>query len=390
MRHIRNINDIPKPAFDSELNTVIVELEKLREKQLNGTVPPYVFFQLKDIFQALESLGSTRIEGNRTTVSEYAEKIIAGVKSDQDESMLEIMNIERAINFIEENVIPGKQIDRAILSEIHKIVVEGLSTPPEGEGSKSPGAYRNHKVEIQNSDVKTTEHLLIPKESEELFSFVNDEYATQYHLLVIALAHHRFTVVHPFDNGNGRVVRMLTYAQLLQQGFSVKSGRILNPTAIFCDNRDTYYDMLARADEGTDEALLDWCLYVLKGLAREIEKIDKLLNRIYLRNEILSPMLDRALKNKYITDNEFTLLRYIVHNSDDMTMRAGDLKKLLGVTSSVQRSRVINRLLEKKMLKPIEKGGRIYTISFYGNYLFREVTQLLIEKGFVPKSLNQK
>ena len=30
---IRNIHDIPKPAFDSELNTVIVELEKLREKQ---------------------------------------------------------------------------------------------------------------------------------------------------------------------------------------------------------------------------------------------------------------------------------------------------------------------------------------------------------------------
>jgi Fic family protein len=182
---------------------------------------------------------------------------------------------------------------------------------------------------------------------------------------------------------------MLTYAQLLQQGFSVKSGRILNPTAIFCDSRDTYYDMLAHADEGTDEALLDWCLYVLKGLAREIEKIDNLLNRVYLRDEILSPMLDRALKNKYITDDEFVLLQYIVRTSEDMTIRAGDLERLLGTESPVQRSRIISRLLEKEMLKPIEEGGRIYTISFFGNYLFREVTQLLIEKNFVPESLNK-
>lgn len=387
---VRNIKDIPEPAFGSELNTVIVELEKLREKHLHGTVPPYVFFQLKDIFQTLESLGSTRIEGNRTTVSEYAEKIIARVQPEKDESMREITNLDKAIDFIEKNIKPGSPITRAILSEIHKIVVEGLTPPPDGEGSKDPGAYRKHKVGILNSEVETTEHVLIPVECEELFKFINrSDYPTQYHLLIIALAHHRFTVIHPFDNGNGRVVRMLTYAQLLQQGFSVKSGRILNPTAIFCDSRDTYYDMLARADKGTDDALLDWCLYVLKGLAREIEKIDNLLNRIYLRDEILSPMLDRALKNKYITGDEFILLQYIVRTSKEMTIRAGDLEGLLGTESPVQRSRIIGRLLEKEMLKPIEDGGRIYTISFFGNYLFREVTQLLIEKGFVPESLNK-
>jgi Fic family protein len=386
----RNINDIPEPAFGSELNTVIVELEKLREKHLQGTVPPYVFFQLKDIFQTLESLGSTRIEGNRTTVSEYAEKIIARIQPEKDESMREITNLDKAIDFLEKNIKPGTPITRAILSEIHKIVVEGLTPPPTGEGSKAPGAYRKHKVGIQNSEVETIEHVLVPAECEELLQFINkEEYPTQYHLLVIALAHHRFTVVHPFDNGNGRVVRMLTYAQLLQQGFSVKSGRILNPTAIFCDNRDAYYDMLARADEDTDEALLDWCLYVLKGLAREIEKIDNLLNRIYLRDEILLPMLDRALKNKYITDDEFVLLQHVVRSSEDMTIRAGDLEMLLGTESPVQRSRIIGRLLEKEMLKPIEEGGRIYTISFFGNYLFREVTQLLIEKKFVPESLNK-
>jgi len=118
---IRDINNIPEPAFGSELNTVIVELEKLREKQLHGTVPPYVFFQLKEIFQALESLGSARIEGNRTTVSEYAEKIIAGVKPDKDEAMREILNVDKAINFIVDKAI--NFIEKILLQE-HQLLVQ--------------------------------------------------------------------------------------------------------------------------------------------------------------------------------------------------------------------------------------------------------------------------
>ncbi|MCD5382210.1 MAG: Fic family protein [Candidatus Pacebacteria bacterium] len=387
---MRDIQDIPQPAFDSELNTVIVELEKLREKRLSGTVPPYVFFQLKEIFQTLESIGSNRIEGNRTTVTEYAEKVITGVSPDTDESMREIVNLDNAIDFLEKKIEPGKAITRSLLSEAHKLIVKDLSLPPDGEGSKNPGAYRQEPVCITGSDVETSQYGLVPAHCDELFDFINAEYATQYHLLVIALAHHRMTVIHPFDNGNGRLVRLLTYAQLLQQGFSVKSGRILNPTAIFCDNRDIYYEKLSEADAWTNTGLLNWCLYVLKGLAREIEKIDNLLDRGYLCTQILVPMLDRSKKNKYITEEEYQILRFITNQSKDMTLRAGDLEQILGVTQSVPRSRIINRALEKKLIQPIEENGRIYTLSFFGNYMFRELTQLLVEKGFVPKSLNAK
>lgn len=387
----KNLAKIPKPSFDSELNTVIVELEKLREKKLSGTVPPHVFFQVKEIFQILESLGSNRIEGNRTTISEYAEKVIAGKSPDSDESMREIANVEDAIDFLEANVKVGTPITRVIISELHKIIVNGLTLPKDGgEGSASAGSYREEHVSVKNSQLKTVPATLIAAESEELFSFINDKYPTQFHLLVIAIAHHRFSVIHPFDNGNGRTVRMLTYAQLLQQGFSVKSGRILNPTAIFCDDRNVYYDMLAKADTGTEEAMLEWCLYVLKGLAREIAKIDKLLDRKYLADTILLPMLARSLENKYITPVEHTLLKYVVASSPSMTIKANDIGKLLSEESSVQRSRIIAKLVGKKMLKPIQKGARIYTISFFANYLFRELTQLLIEHGFVPESLNKK
>jgi hypothetical protein len=54
------------PAFDSPLVDVVNELEHLRRLRLEGSTPPSVFLQLKDIFHMLESLGSARIEGNHT------------------------------------------------------------------------------------------------------------------------------------------------------------------------------------------------------------------------------------------------------------------------------------------------------------------------------------
>ena len=75
----------------------------------------------------------------------------------------------------------------------------------------------------------------------ELIRFLSQNNPPKYDLIKIALAHHRFTWVHPFNNGNGRTVRLFTYALLLKFGFDVQQGgRVLNPTAIFCNNRETY------------------------------------------------------------------------------------------------------------------------------------------------------
>ena len=65
-----------EPDWGSSLAKTIIELERLRVKKLSGSVPPYIFFQLKNIFQIVESLGSARIEGNHTTLAELVEKII--------------------------------------------------------------------------------------------------------------------------------------------------------------------------------------------------------------------------------------------------------------------------------------------------------------------------
>lgn len=378
-----------EPAWGSSLATTIIELERLRVKRLTGPVPSYVFFQLKNIFQMLESLGSARIEGNRTTLAEFVEKIIENPsKKTNDETMREIFNIEEAIAFVEEHVGRGAALTRAHVSEIHKILVKNLTLPPKGEGSRHPGIFRPVPVAIKGSRFVPPEPIRVPDYMQELLDFVNNPVDPQDDLLVTALAHHRMAWIHPFDNGNGRLIRVFTYALLIKQGFQVKKGRILNPTAIFCMNRERYYQMLEEADSGEQEKILGWCEYVLKGLKDEIEKIDRLLDREYLLKTILLPALSFALERQTITQREYEILKAVV-SSEDMSIKSADIGKVIGEESPVQRSRIIKRLRDKEMLVPLPKKSRIYSIGFANNYLLRGVIQVLEQNSFIPKSLNQ-
>ncbi len=396
MQYVNKVQykDIPLKLYDpkwtSPLASTIIELEKLRVKKLGGPVPPYIFFQIKDIFQILESLGSARIEGNHTTLAEFVEKIIENPSKETEvEKDKEIFNIERAIDFIEENVDRSTKIDRSLISEIHKILVDGLTPSPDGEGSRYPGQLRPINVSIAQSSHIPVDFVRVPGYFDELLDFVNQKLETQYHLLAIALSHHRMAWIHPFDNGNGRLVRMFTYALLIKQGFQVKSGRILNPTAIFCMDRNEYYDKLALADSGEEEKTLEWCLYVLEGLRIEIEKIDKLLDLKYLTDTLLIPTLSYALERKNITDREYAILLALV-KSKSMSIKSSDLEKVIGQESPVQRSRILKKLKEKNMLIPLTQKGRIYTIGFANNYLLRGIMHILEKNEFIPASLNSK
>lgn len=381
---------IHEPAWGSELASTIVELEKLRVKELGGPVPPYIFFQLKDIFQMMESLGSARIEGNHTTLAEFVEKIIDQIPKDtKEESVREIFNIERAIKFIEENITVGGKITRAHILEIHKIIVDGLTPPPSGEGSRYPGDLRPINLGIQGSSHVPPDKVKVPDYFEELITFVNTGTSLQNDLLVTALSHHRMAWIHPFDNGNGRLIRMFTYALLIKQGFKVHNGRILNPTAIFCMNRDEYYKNLALADTGEEEKVLRWCLYVLGGLRKEIEKIDRLLDLKYMTETILVPSLSYALERKLITKREFDILSTLVKHKS-MSIKSSDLDAIIGQESPVQRSRILRRLKDKEMLRSVPGKSRVYTIGFVNNYLLRGVFYVLEKNGFVPPSLNKK
>jgi Fic family protein len=367
------------PDFRSPLTDLIIELDYLRKKQLFGSTIPAVFFQLKHIFHTLESIGSARIEGNNTTILEYIENKLAEAPP-ASQGIREISNMEQAMSFIDEN-IKDVIFNRAFVSELHKKVVEGLLPPPKGEGDHTPGLYRIIPVSIKRAAHKPPDPISVDGYMDELFTFINREDEPKYDLLKVAIAHHRFLWIHPFANGNGRTIRLFTYAILVKQGFNVDVGRILNPTAVFCSSRKNYYRYLSLADTGKDKGILSWCEYVLKGLRDEIEKIDRLLDYDYLKAEILLPAIRYSQERKFITDLETRVLKVAV---EKQMIQASDIKDIFEGKKASEISRNIGRLKDKKMLMPMEEGARKYIIRFDNNFLLRGIIKLLGDKGFLP------
>lgn len=373
---------LPNISFDMPITDLIMNLEKMRYKIIESDTHPLVFRQVRQIFHTLESIGSSRIEGNNTTIMDYVES----TKINQSdavptpaEDITEILNIEKAMNYIEDNIndIP---ISLHFIRELHCLTVKGLSYRK--EGALHPGSFREHNVSISGSSHTPPDYTQVVPLMQELLNFVTREDSPKYDLLKIAIAHHRFVWIHPFENGNGRVVRLFTYALLLK--FVFKShDRIINPTAVFCSNRNAYYRYLSSADTGTDDGLIEWSEYMLEGLCSEIEKIDKLADYNYLKTNILLPALSHSKENAYITPAEFSVLKNTITKPDQI-LQSSDIRNLFPGSSSSERSRIIRTLLNKGMLLPTHDKARRYVIAFSNSYLLRSILKMLDANGFFP------
>ncbi len=333
----------------------------------------------------IETLGSARIEGNHTTLADYVESKLSDQTTPTDPQK-ELDNIEAAIGFIENTLDSETPINRAYLSELHKIITKDL--PFQKEGSRNPGELRKVNVTIAQSNHTPPDAVILEEKFEELLELINRERSISFQLLAVAIAHHRFAHIHPFDNGNGRLVRVLSYALLIKSGFNVKKGgRIINPSAVFYTNRDEYYNKLSTADSLSERDLLIWSEYYLSGLLDAIVKIDRLLDKEYMVEKLLRPSIQQAVNNRRIRKEDFAVFKYLIEK-EEMSMKAEELSRF-GYSTSKQKSAVISRLKKEELLIPTKPNGRIYTIQFVSKSLLRDIIERLRIEGFVADFLNQ-
>lgn len=364
------------PRFEMDLTDTLIELDHLRKLKLSGTTAPWIFFQLKEIFHLLESVGSARIEGNRTTISEYVEQKIEN-KERSSERFSEIANVEEAMCFIEESISEGTEITHYFIRQLHELTVKGLDR----EGDETPGQYRKIAVQISQSTHLPPDWIKVQSYMDEWVEFVNKPDSRKYDLLKTALAHHRFTWIHPFGNGNGRVVRLLTYALLIKYGFNVKEGKLINPTAVFCNDREQYYAQLTQADKGTDDSLLGWCDYVLSGILGEVTKINQLLDFDYLSKSILIPTIEHGVDRGYLNQVEAEILKIGIKHQK---FQSSDLDHILFNFSPRQRIHQIKKMKDSGFIRPFQENGRTYYVNFMNNFLMRGLIQTLEKEKFIP------
>ncbi len=374
---------IPEPSFKSSLTDLIVELEGLRNKDVTGTAKPWVFFELKNLFHIVEALSSARIEGNHTTLADFVDSQLS--LNLQNEELVEISNIIKALDFIDKHIADHK-IDKAFILELHKIVVNSLS--PNKEGDKRSGAYRNEPRKIANSSHVLPQPSDINDLMNELIQFIDAKNEPKHDLLKVAIAHHRFVWIHPFGNGNGRVVRLLTYAMLRKQGF-ITTGltRLFNPAAVFSGDRQKYYDMLEEADKGSNENILTWSEYVLSGLKDEVKKSQKLADAGFVRNEILMPTLDWALEKNVLSELEVQVLRRVIRKE---SVKAADVRDLWPENRShVVVSKFFSKLRKQNFIRPLKENGREYVLCFTGNKLTRGILEQMEKQGMLPIQVDE-
>ena len=364
------------PSFNSPITKTIFEIENMRYRNVYGSTPPWLFYDIKNIIYLVESVSSARIEGNHTTMVSAAISSLENNKEEVDE-VRQFLNVRRGLEFIEANVSYGSEITLPMIREFHKIIVDKL--PIEKDGSKIPGAFKTENNKISRSKAKTTSFLHVEEELKDLLEYINTTTEPQFDILNIAIAHHRFTLIHPFDNGNGRVARLFTYAMLIQKGF-INTTMTLNPSSIFCVDRQKYYDMLGLADKSlmdNDDSLLEeWCLYVADGIKNEMERTSRLLNKDEVM-VVISPVLRTALDRKIITEEEKQILE--IASKEDV-IQAKDITSVFGADTPANRkkkTRKLRGLVDRGLLYPKSKQKYVLTLSAN-----KEILPILLDELF--------
>jgi excisionase family DNA binding protein len=217
------------------------------------------------------------IEGNTLTLRETQLVIREGItingKSLSDH--IEAKNHPKAINYIEEL---AKQKDATThltqenILKIHESIFSGIL--------ENAGQYRNCQVYIEGCDQTPPAACEIPDLMKQLINWLNTNPEELRPIELAAVFHHKFVSIHPFDDGNGRVSRLLTNLLLINKGYTL--------TVIKRVDRKKYYDTLQKADNGDLKPSVNF-------IARSVEQsLDIYLNAIEPSTK----------KNRYMTLTE--------------------------------------------------------------------------------------
>ena len=379
------------PKLDSKLSETIFNVEKLWlrwdsvlfAKLKKTTIPETVFRALQSLFKTVESVASARIEWNHTTISQYVANRNNWIKKEGDEWNKEIENISNAIDYIHEAFEREEnprdfQINRLFLSELHYILMDGLSVWTWKEWADTPWSFRHTNVEITQSDHTPPDYTQVNSYMEELLEFINREDNQLFDLMKIALAHHRFVWIHPFENWNGRMVRCLTYALLIKYWFDKDWVSLLNPSSLFCLDRKKYYQYLEEADRWDEDKLWQWCEYAITWIYQEIQHIEK-----FLDSDFVSSILKNAvsqLHTEWIIDNdEEKMLLYLYEH---WTLASKDVANIVKLNDS-NRSRKITNLKDLWLIKASEWKQYVYVPTFESNAkFFMYLFHILIKEWF--------
>ena len=167
-----------------------------------------------------------------------------------------------------------------------------------------------------------------------------------------ALAHLYFVTIHPFEDGNGRLARALSDMALAQD--EAAGRRFYSMSAQIMKERAAYYDVLERTQKG-DGDCTEWLLWFIGCFERSLEASGGIVRAVTFKGQFWE-----HFKDVPVSDRQRKVLNRLLNAGRDGFEGGLSTRKYMGITktSRVTAWRELDDLLQKGMLRPLEKGGR--------------------------------
>ena len=250
-------SEIRDRKWDSDILGLVAAIYKEAGKQeLYLKQQPEKLEKLVEIAKVQSIQASNAIEGIVTTntrIRQLVEEKTAPRNRDEQE----IAGYRDVLNIIHESfdVIP---LTQNYILQLHKILYSHMNNPMAGR-TKNVQNYITATYADGRTEIVFTP--LAPFETPEALDRICEEYDRVIGnmevepLIVIPTFIHDFLCIHPFNDGNGRMSRLLTTLLLYRSGFRV--GKYISLEAKIAASKDLYYDALRRAQAGWHEGKAD-------------------------------------------------------------------------------------------------------------------------------------
>lgn len=252
-----NYSAIKDQKWDSEILSLIAAIYKEAGKQEQYLKQrPQELEKLVEIAKIQSTQSSNAIEGIVTT-STRIKQLVEEKTAPKNRDEQEIAGYRDVLNIIHESfdAIP---ITQNYILQLHKILYSHMNNPLAG---RTKNVQNYISATYPDGSVKTLFTPLAPFETPEALDRICEEYNRVIGnmelepLIAIPVFIHDFLCIHPFNDGNGRMSRLLTTLLLYRNGFYV--GKYISLEAKIAKNKDLYYDALAKSQTGWHEGAED-------------------------------------------------------------------------------------------------------------------------------------
>lgn len=297
------LKTIKERASDYNANSFLNELFEASKLlgMLEAKIDGYQFNSiLIPMFRNREVISSMLIEGTQTTITDVFEDNLTTSRNENDKVMREYRNHTRALLHGTEHLRSSGFTDE-LMHTLHRLMLEGILPPSK---ANCIGHYKqcdNYIVNSVGTVVFTPpSHLETGRYMRELLAYMNDANDGINPLIKAAIIHSQFESIHPFEDGNGRVGRLLVSLYLYKA--KVINFPFFYISESIAQDKAVYYRMLSDSRVNSYDEWIRYfirkCTMQAKSLIGYIDGLNSLYQRTkeVVQESVNSPRFDKIIE----------------------------------------------------------------------------------------------